>query len=87
MKAYAVGFKDNPEQIQDSRAGEVAGGYENTDILLSIYPTEEGAREAADFYTKIDRFDSGLETPYEVHEVEITYGALVYTSKFSEEEE
>ena len=87
MKAWVVGDKDSPEQIQDSLAYESIGEHKNTDLVAAIYLTEDSAKEAADYYSQRDRFDSGLEEPHSVYEVEIVFKEKIYTASFDEEEE
>ena len=83
MKAFAMGFVNRIELIQDALLGEMADGGCN----LAIYEDENSAKVAANFYTRKDRGDCGLQRPYTVFEVEIIPGKVLYTSKFEEEDE
>jgi hypothetical protein len=77
MKAFAVVDNDCKTQeislIQDDAAEVNAYG---------IYEDIKSAKEAADYYTDKDQFECGLQEPYSVVEIEISFGKKVYSSKF-----
>lgn len=84
MKYFAVVDNDNKDKdlllIQDSMLDEMEDGG----CSFGIYEDLDSAKVAADFYTKKDQIESGLQIPLSVVEVEITFGAVLYSSKFEE---